>query len=773
MAISLLGTIPTTPTATSQPQPTPTVSTQQASAIKAPTGPATPTPTPATPAAATPTALQPTQTTASTQQGAVTSAMDPLAFSTSAALTPQPVATNYQTPGTQLSYQPPTTGAIGTAQTSPFQSALQSATAQLPANFSQMDPATQQMYLSGITGQYASQLGGSTPQQLAQAIMAGGSVLPASTTPLDTSFATQLSSAPYTPPNPVGTGSTTAPGGLPPGFSLGSGANYGNFYYTIPGTNQTFQVSGTEGGQLQFNPNAATPVTQNGTTVPYGSQLFNPNTSYEYQSNPALNNLSSTALSQYMSSPAFQQYMAANYNQQQAANAPLSQNMQGYTQALQQTQPELDRLTQEIQQYGTFTNPQDEQLWNQINAQRNDATQYYGAGTGAAPTAPAPAPAQYLQNGLTTDANGNPVAGGYNALADLISQTLSGGGVSPGVVTPVMMQLLQQNPQLATSLPSDYSQQYGATLQALGYPVGSLSPAGSGTDTGTPSSGVGSNLPPGVSSSVSQTGGTSNTTGGTSGGTTGNTTGGAGTVGPSGAGTVSGLAPNMTTVNPSSDLRSQQITPGASLDRFALANQQYDTYASSTDPQYQAALRDAARAAAATGQLGSGMLRTSYGDLANTRAQSLQNERDTLFQNALQGSVQDAQTQFSDLLAEQGYQTAAQNQAFNQGVTGASLQDQLTNSAFQRALEQATYGSSGNPADMYLTLSQLTGQQSGAAGSALSNLLGSMANASASAGSQQQMNAILTAILAQQRGLGSTGTTDNTGQNIDLGGFQP
>jgi len=137
-----------------------------------------------------------------------------------------------------------------------------------------------------------------------------------------------------------------------------------------------------------------------------------------------------------------------------------------------------------------------------------------------------------------------------------------------------------------------------------------------------------------------------------------------------------GLGPVVAPVDPANDLRNQQITPGSLLDRFQLAQQQFGTYADATNPAFQASLRDANRAAAATGRLGSGMLRTSFGDLANQRTQALQNERDSLFQNALLGSVQDAQNNFSNYLAEQNYQTGAQNQAFNQGIAGANLQDQ-------------------------------------------------------------------------------------------------
>ena len=384
------------------------------------------------------------------------------------------------------------------------------------------------------------------------------------------------------------------------------------------------------------------------------------------------------------------------------------------------------------------------------------------AGMGSQPTAPS-GPASYLQAGQTVDANGNPVSG-YNALSDLIRQQTAS-GTTPGVVTTQMQQLLAQNPNLGTSLSPTQASQFGATLNALGYPAASLTPpaattGSTATGAGTPASGTGSSSPltPSATPSASlspapptptgaQTGVTALTPSGATAGTDPNMP------APNAA---AGVTPQMSTVNPGADLRSQQITPGSALNRFNLAQQQYGTYASATDPQYQASLRDAARAAAATGGLGSGMLRTSYGDLANLRAQSLQNERDTLFQNALSGSAQDAQNQFQDLLAEQGYQTGAQNQAFNQAVTSQQLQDALTGSAFSRGLQQMEVGMMNDPSQMNLALSQLAGGQATGAMSALGQMVQGLA-----AGGNNSDSQLLAYLLGSQGGGGGTGLSNS------------
>src|SRR5262245_13708166 len=252
------------------------------------------------------------------------------------------------------------------------------------------------------------------------------------------------------------------------------------------------------------------------------------------------------------------------------------------------------------------------------------------------------------------------------------------------------------------------------------------------------------------------------------GGTTTTPGAGAGNPGTASAVTGSGLAPGMTPIDHAKDLRNVQITPGAMLDRFALANQQFDTFANATSPQYQAALRDATRSAAGAGRLGSGMLRTSYGDLANQRNQQLDTQRENLFQNALLGSVNDAQTQFQDLLQSQNQLSGMQNQALNQGVTGAQLQEALTSGAFNRALQTLVAGSQGNPADTQLALSQIFGNQSAAAGSAMSGLLQSIMS-----GGGSSTDSLLRQILANQQNPTVTGSATYPNITGTLPDFTP
>jgi hypothetical protein len=142
--------------------------------------------------------------------------------------------------------------------------------------------------------------------------------------------------------------------------------------------------------------------------------------------------------------------------------------------------------------------------------------------------------------------------------------------------------------------------------------------------------------------------------------------------------------PVLTRTDPNNALTSQTITPGAGVDRVALAADRFKTFTASTAPAYQAALRDANRMGAAAGGLGSGQLRTSFGDLGLARTNQLQTASDTLQQNALDGSIEDGWRGIGLAERQQGFQRGQQGDAFqealarwnagNMGGTGSSSQ---------------------------------------------------------------------------------------------------
>lgn len=263
----------------------------------------------------------------------------------------------------------------------------------------------------------------------------------------------------------------------------------------------------------------------------------------------------------------------------------------------------------------------------------------------------------------------------------------------------------------------------------------------SGTDTGTPSSGTG-----GIGATATPPGGS--TLGGYLGGITG--------------GPASQYA-NVTPTDPNNDLRSQTITPGPALDRYKLAQDQLKTFNDATQPYYDASLRDANRQAAASGRLGSGMLRTSIGDLANQRNLQLETQGQSFLQDALSGSVSDSQFNLDKLLQEQQYQTGAQNQAFNQNVVGQQLQDALTNSSFGRALSSLNAGSANDPSSMLMMLSGLYGNQASSAQQALASLIGGTTANNASSQSQNTLLQYINAMMKGQQGQQSPTNTAPSG----------
>lgn len=182
-------------------------------------------------------------------------------------------------------------------------------------------------------------------------------------------------------------------------------------------------------------------------------------------------------------------------------------------------------------------------------------------------------------------------------------------------------------------------------------------------------------------------------------------------------------APGVSTYSttPSSDLRGQTITPGPMANREQIANTYEQNWNAQTDPQFQADLKSATSQAAGAGQLGSGQLRTSLGDLAYNRDVQ-RNADESNFQNtALNGTIQDAYNNIGIAQQQQGFQSGEQNQTFNQG------------------LQSLLAGQSGNPADTQLALSQLYGNNAAQSSQGLNGLIGGSINNTAQQSALQQL----------------------------------
>ena len=164
---------------------------------------------------------------------------------------------------------------------------------------------------------------------------------------------------------------------------------------------------------------------------------------------------------------------------------------------------------------------------------------------------------------------------------------------------------------------------------------------------------------------------------------------------PAQSGGGGGSAVNLTPTDANNPLTSQTITPGDMADRFAIAEQRWQQYVDATAPQYQAALRDANRAGAAAGGLGSGQLRTSLGDLANQRGQSMDLAGRGFMTDALEGSIGDAWNSIGLAERQQGFQRGQENDAFGQEASRVQIEEALRSGDFNRALQLWMAGQQG------------------------------------------------------------------------------
>lgn len=237
-------------------------------------------------------------------------------------------------------------------------------------------------------------------------------------------------------------------------------------------------------------------------------------------------------------------------------------------------------------------------------------------------------------------------------------------------------------------------------------PFPASGPAAGAANDVTPNTGAGLSLPGGSSVAPGPANDATPSTGFQ--GTLGSILGGASSPAQGGApGASSSFAPgvNLSPTTVDNALTNDTIAPGPMADRFKIAQDQWQNFVNATDPQYQAALRDAQSRAFGAGRGVSGALRTSLGDLANQRSLALDTQKNSFLNNALSGSIEDAYRNLG---------IAQQQQAFQAGQQGT---------AFNQALQQLMAGSQGDPSQIALMLSGIFGSQ----GNGISNALGNYA----------------------------------------------
>lgn len=167
-----------------------------------------------------------------------------------------------------------------------------------------------------------------------------------------------------------------------------------------------------------------------------------------------------------------------------------------------------------------------------------------------------------------------------------------------------------------------------------------------------------------------------------------------------------------TPTNPANDLRGQTLSVAPTADRKSLATDYLNTWDAATAPQFQADLGKATSNSAALGQLGSGGLRTSLGDLTYNRDLQRNAQAKNFYTDAENGSINDAYQNVGIAQQQQQYQTALQNQTFNQDLAGKQQQDQEYNDLFNQNFATNSYADSRKDTtfNQGVTSSQLANQ---------------------------------------------------------------
>ncbi len=171
----------------------------------------------------------------------------------------------------------------------------------------------------------------------------------------------------------------------------------------------------------------------------------------------------------------------------------------------------------------------------------------------------------------------------------------------------------------------------------------------------------------------------------------------------------SGLT-DVSSFSPQSNLIGAQIAPGQT-DRMGIARDYFNQFAEATNPAYEHAIRTATQHAAANGRMGSGMLTTDYGNLADNRTRNLDLMQRGLLTDATQASIGDAQNNRHELRTERGYQNDQSQQAIQNAIQQILLQMNIGNA-------QLNYGESGNPANILLGAGSRAGANASDTGAA-------------------------------------------------------
>lgn len=228
--------------------------------------------------------------------------------------------------------------------------------------------------------------------------------------------------------------------------------------------------------------------------------------------------------------------------------------------------------------------------------------------------------------------------------------------------------------------------------------------------------------------------------------------------GPGGAGVA------LANINPDDALLSKVISPNNTVDRVKTFQDSLNsTIQNVLDPAFAKRQRDTNRYQFGAGRGVSGIARDSQGDLSTSYGQQIKDLTAQGLAGATTGSIDDMYKNIGIAQQQQNFQKGLSDTAFDQSVTGAQLDDSLTNSAFNRAATQTQLGEMNNPSQVAQWLSTNYGMQAGDAMKAAAQLFSNMGQKSGSSGGGTDA---VSQFLSWLKSMGGGGS-DPSGEYVD------
>lgn len=179
----------------------------------------------------------------------------------------------------------------------------------------------------------------------------------------------------------------------------------------------------------------------------------------------------------------------------------------------------------------------------------------------------------------------------------------------------------------------------------------------------------------------------------------------------------------MTKFGPGNDLQGTQIAP-TQANRFDLMKERLAAFDEDQGAYAEKARRDLLKNAAVGGRLGSGMLRTSTGDLASDLARQRRTFGTNALADAVEGTIGDNRSDRNELRDERGWQNTLSRQAIADRIQQWMMEGTDEDRQFGRGLSLAGLGFGGNVAGQLGAMGNQFGQNASDSWGAVGDMLG-------------------------------------------------